>query len=256
MGQCIDRPLPGPPPVVHDVFWSFKVDGAVTAWGWEAGPPAIHALSRVRRPRSTSGHRHIPVLAFCATTGEVVGVESGLEYELLLGRDRDPAVSWLLPQPCRLSFRRKAGRARSHVPDLLEQRTDGSVVLWDARPKDRRDERFEEVVEVTAAACAEVGWGYEVFTGHDPALRYTLRWLAAYRASRPWHIAATAQLRRVLADGGTVSAVLEADRGGGHLVQTMWHLIWTGELVADLTEALTADTPLMWSGRVDQVGSR
>lgn len=256
MGQCIDRPLPGPPLVVRDVTWSFRVDGVVTAWDWERGAPAVDAVSRVRRPRSTSAHRHIPVLAFCATTGEVLGVESGLEYELLLDRDRDHAVSWLVPQPCRLSWRPSSGRARSHVPDLLEQRTDGAVVLWDARPPDRRDERFEEAVEVTAAACAEVGWGHEVFTGHDRVLRHVLRWLASYRMPRPWHAAATAELRQLLDDVGTVSTVLEADRGGGHLVQTMWHLLWTGELVADLTKPLTAATQLLWASRADQAGSR
>lgn len=256
MGQCIDRLLPGPPPVVREVTWSFRVDGVVTVWDWEMGAPAVDALSRVRRPKSTSAHRHIPVLAFCATIGEVVGVESGLEYELLLERDRDSVVSWLLPQPCRLAWPSTSGRARSHVPDLLEQRTDGSVVLWDARPQDRRDEEFEEAAEVTAASCAEVGWGYEVFIGHDRVLRHVLRWLASYRMPRPWHGAATAELRRILAEGGTVSTVLEADRGGGHLVQTMWHLLWTGELVADLTKPLTVAACLRWAGSGDQARSR
>lgn len=250
MGQCIDRPIPEPPLVARQVTWSFRVDGAVMPWNWGSGPPGVHTISRVRRPRSTSGHRHIPVLAFCATTGEALGVESGLEYELLLDRDRDPAVSWLVPQPCRLTWRPNFGRARSHVPDLLEKRMDGSVVLWDARPSARRDERFEESVEVTSAACADVGWGYEVFTGHDPVFRYTLRWLASYRMPRPWHVAATAELHWVLDDGGTVSTVLEADRGGGYLVQTMWHLLWTGALAADFTQPLTVATFLTWSGPI------
>lgn len=256
MDQCIDGPVLEPPFVVPDILWSFRVDGTLAAWDWDTAPPAVPALSRVRRPRSTSGHRHIPVLAFCVTTGEVVGVESGLEYELLLERDRDTAVSWLVPQPCRLSWRQNSGRARSHVPDLLEQRTDGSVVLWDVRPQDRRNPRFEEAVEITSAACAKVGWTHQVFTGHGTELRHALRWLASYRMPHPWHGPATAELRRILPTGGTVSMVLEADRGGGHLVQTMWHLLWKCELVADLTKPLTTVTRLAWADRAGQEGSR
>lgn len=247
MGQCIDYPSSGPAPVGQVASWSFRVDGELTDWDWALGPPAIHLLSHVRKPRSTSAHRHIPVQTFCATTRQVLGVESGLEYELLLDRDRDPTVSWLVPQPCRLKYRPASGRARAHVPDLLEQRSDGSVILWDARPQKRRDDQFEEAVAATVAACADVGWRHQVFTGHDRAHRYALRWLAAYRSPRPWHPAAREELRRVLVDGGSVAVVLEGDRGGGHLVQTMWHLLWTGELVADLTQPVTSGTQLTWS---------
>ncbi len=175
-------------------------------------------------------------------------MESGLEYELLLARDRDPEVRWLVPQPCRLNYRPAVGRTRPHVPDLLEQRTDGIVTLWDARPLERRDEQFEEAVAITAAACEQVGWRHAVFTGYDPAVRYAIRWLAAYRTARPWHGQATAELRSLLTDGGPVAKVLEADRGGGHLVQTMWHLLWRGELVADLTRPLTTSTIVSWAG--------
>lgn len=247
MGQCNDPASSQPAPVGLLTSWSFRIDGSVTEWDWETGPPSAVALSRVRRPRSTAAHRHIPVLAFCSTTGQVLGVESGLEYELLLDRDRDPGVSWLVPQPCRLDYRDATSRARFHVPDLLEQRTDGSIVLWDARPQERRDERFEESVALTAVASTDVGWRHEVFTGHDRVHRYALRWLAAYRIPRPWHTAATAVLRTVFDDAGPVRSVLEADKGGGHLVQTMWHLMWTGELLADLTQPLSADTLLTWS---------
>lgn len=260
MGQCIDRPSSGPAPVGRAATWSFRVDGELTTWDWALGPPAVRALSHVRRPRSSSAHRHIPVQTFCLTTGQVLGVESGLEYELLLDRDRDPSVSWLVPQPCRLNYRPASGRARSHVPDLLEQRSDGSVVLWDARPAERRDDKFEEAVAVAVAACADVGWRHEVFTGHDRAHRYALRWLAAYRSPRPWHPAAREELRGMLDGGGSLGSVLEADRGAGHLVQTMWHLMWTGELAADLTQPLTTSTWLTWSPaqpcQVERTGQR
>ena len=162
----------------------------------------------------------------------------------LLAVDRDPDVVWVVPQPCRLRYRPKAGRVRPHVPDLLVQLGDGSIVLWDARPEEQRDPKFEEAASVTAKACAEVGWSHKIFTGHDPALRYALRWLSAYRMPRLWHPPATALLRELLAGGGSVATVLEADRGGGHLVQTMWHLLWRGELTADLTEPITVATAL------------
>ena len=112
MGQCIDRPSSGPAPVGRAATWSFRVDGELTTWDWALGPPAVRALSHVRRPRSSSAHRHIPVQTFCMTTGQVLGVEAGVEYELLLDRDRDPAVTRLAPQPLRLNNCPSFGCAR------------------------------------------------------------------------------------------------------------------------------------------------
>lgn len=43
----------------------------------------------------------------------------------------------------------------------------------------------------------------------------------------------------------TVQDVLDADEGRGHLVASLWHLVWTGEVVMDLSVPWNNDTS--WS---------
>ncbi|MCA1984815.1 hypothetical protein [Nocardioides nematodiphilus] len=157
---------------------------------------------------------------------------------------------WLLAQPVRLHL--PMDRRTTHVPDLLSVNANGSVTLWDARPGERVDDRFEAVSAGTAAACAEVGWNYEVFRGaQSRILRLNLRWLHEDRRLRPWHRVKRDQLRSLLDRCGvpgtaTVGTVIEAE--DPELVSAMWHYIWAGEIVCDLELHLRAETALTWVG--------
>lgn len=153
--------------------WWFRTPGdpAPVRWDWDTqGAPYVKGLQGVRQPRSGDRSGHIPVRAYTVTTGSTLRLESGLEHDLVRVLDRDPAVVWLVAQPCQLEFRCEGG-ARRHTPDLLSITDERVVTVWDARPARRHDERFTEAATVTRAACEQHGWLYEVFTGLDPVYR-------------------------------------------------------------------------------------
>ncbi|MCC2321270.1 TnsA-like heteromeric transposase endonuclease subunit [Cellulomonas xiejunii] len=222
--------------------WRFRQNrGGYGLWDWGLGTPPIRDLISVRRPAADAMSRHAPVRMWSATTGDYIVLESGLEYELARSLDRDPSVAWLVAQPVAFTFDDSA----VHVPDLLVEHWDGRVVVWDVRPQERQDERFHRMVELTAQACREVGWGSEVHTGFAPARRLNLLWLGVFRAPPNWPHAENRRQLLALAGGGTtVADVLAHDAGDGHLTALVWHLIWTGELVVDLDHAISAVTVL------------
>ena len=210
-------------------------------WDWELGTPPTRDLVSVRQPAADAMSRHAPVRMWSATTGDYILLESGLEYELARSLDRDPSVAWIVAQPAAVTFDDGA----VHVPDLLVEHMDGRVVVWDVRPRERQDERFHRTAELTAQACREVGWGYEVHAGFAPARHLNLLWLGVFRIPPSWPTTESRRQLLGLARGGAaVADVLAHDAGDGQLTALMWHLIWSGELVFDLDHAINAATVL------------
>lgn len=247
MGQSMDGACSGPARVVS---WTFRFDSGPRVWDWSAGPPEVRSLRSIRTPRSTEKSRHIPVQAYSVTLGGAIHLESGLEHDLVRELDRDPDVEWMVSQPVRLALRTASGRSRVHTPDLLTLGREGAVTIWDVRPVKKQDEKFAESRDLTAAACADVGWGYHVFGGASPVRRDNVRWLTAYRRQMPWYPRAKAELFDLCrAPGATVGTVLAADRGAGHLISAMWHYAWSGALVIDL------DQPICRSTRISEPGA-
>ena len=91
------------------------------------------------------------------------------------------------------------------------------------------------------------GWVFEAWSGADPQLLANVRFLAGYR-------------RRGLVDADLIPTVLDAAAGQSSsaaiervlsprhpavLVRpVVLHLLWAGQLYADLTRPLSADTPV------------
>ena len=256
MPEFTDSVGDGPPPRgARDpagVVWTLRAEGTLRVWDWAAGPPPTRLMRPVRQPSSSDLSRHVPVTTKTATTGGAVGLESGLEHDLLRVLDRRSDVVWLVEQPARLRFaRRRNGRPVRHVPDLLAEHDDGRVVVWDARPASRQDEPFRVKAELTAEACAAVGWGYEVFSGLSAMERVNLLWVDAARQAPAWAPAASLGLRDFLTTADrTLGEVRDHDSGAGHLVATLWHLIWCGIIDCDLTVPITDASPLRWRDEV------
>jgi hypothetical protein len=238
----------GPPAIAPldgdaDPAWTMSLAGADTTWDWSSGSPDPRAMGPVRRPRSSSASRHIPVEAYSATTRGPIRLESGLEHDLLRWLDRRPEVVWLVAQPLRLTFRLTgAPRPVAHTPDLLSVDRDGTTTVWDVRERARQDEKFTLMARLTRDACHRAGWAYRVFGGLDQSARLNVMWLHGFRRPQPWYPQGWARLTPLIAGGCTIGAVLSADTGAGHLVSTMWHHLWAGDLTADLDAPLTADT--------------
>jgi len=229
--------------------WEFSQAGETILCNAPEHLPDLSSLSSVRRFRSSPKSRHIPVDAYCATTGAPVRLESGLEHSLLLHLDRDRSVTWLLAQPTCLHFTGDDGKRRRHVPDLLSLDRAGNACLWDARPSRRQDEPFLQAARVTQACARLLGWDYRVHAGHGPAYEANLRWLSAFRALRPWYPEAEQRLGQLLAHGErSVQEVFAADDGTGELISGFWHHVWAGRVTADLDSPLSGATTVKWAG--------
>jgi hypothetical protein len=70
-----------------------------------------------------------------------VGYESWLERDHVMALDFDPSVVGIASQPFWLSWTTAEGQGRSHAPDYLARRADGSAVVVDCRPMERRRAR-------------------------------------------------------------------------------------------------------------------
>lgn len=236
----------------HGTTWEFNLGAGVAAWIGEAAPDpwTLHSL---RDARSRSGHGHVPRWGFSVTVERHLRLESGLEHDLLRELDLRPDVTWVVEQPARLRFMDPPRRRpRSHIPDLLSIAADGAVTVWDVRPADEQDEKFQVAAAVTEKECQAFGWRYEVFSGLAPIRRSNLLWLDAYRRSMPWYSAALSAAD-FAQSGFTLGAAITADRGSGHVLSAVWHGLRTGELQCDLDQPLTASTVVMCAaGNIDE----
>ncbi|WP_081829814.1 TnsA-like heteromeric transposase endonuclease subunit [Paraoerskovia marina] len=224
--------------------WIFRIDG-VAAWDWSRGDPPLRRLKPVRRPAADAMSRHTPVRIACQTTGSTLLVESTLELEAARSLDRDCDVEWIVAQPVAIQF----DDGRTHVVDLLAVHTGGKRVLWDVRPDVRQNDKFRQVAALTREATASVGWGYEVFGTQPNARRLNVMWLATFRRPPKWpHARIASVLLRTAAPGVALGALLALDEGDGHLIATMWHLIWTGDLAINVDEPLTANSRVSIGG--------
>jgi hypothetical protein len=157
-------------------------------------------------------------------------------------------VTGIASQPFWLHWTGDAGGRVSHAPDYFARRADGSAVVVDCRPAERRKPRDIEKFEATARACELAGWEYRLAGAMDPVVTANLRWLAAYRHPRHRVPATAGALRQVF----TEPAPLMAGAGtAGDPVATLpvlFHLLWRGELAADLSVPLGAHALVRLAG--------
>jgi hypothetical protein len=161
-----------------------------------------------------------------------------LERDHLMLLDFDPEVVGIASQPFWLFWTTQEGKSRSHVPDYFVRRGDGSGVVVDCRPAERRKPRDLAVFETTRQACALAGWEYRLVGASDPIVTANVRWLAGYR--HPQHLLpdVVTRLRRLFAEPHQLMAGAEATGDPIAVLPVLFHLLWRQELVADLSAPL------------------
>ena len=184
-----------------------------------------------------------------ASTGRHVGFESWLERDHLMLLDFDPDVTAVSSQPFWLRWQGEGGRDRRHVPDFFARLAGGTGVVVDIRPDDRIPEKDVEVFAVTAAACAAAGWEFRRLGEIDPVLAANVRWLSRYRHPR---CAAAGDIAPALVEvfaGGT-GLFAGAELAGERLrvLPVLFHLMWRGRLVADLSQGPLGPATLVRTG--------
>jgi len=188
----------------------------------------------VRRFAARKGQRHLSGLWWSSTTGGHVGFESWLERDHLMLLDFDPLVAGISSQPFWLRWAGEDGKAVSHAPDYFARRRDGSGVVVDCRPTERRGPADVAKFDATARACALAGWEYRLAGAADPVVAANVRWLAGYRHPRHYRGEPAAGLRRVFAAGAPLMAGAEAAGDPVAVLPVLFHLLWRHELTADL----------------------
>jgi hypothetical protein len=219
--------------------------GFVTGDGEERRVPLHVAWSTplelgrpVRRFTARKGQRHLSGLWWCATTGGHVGFESWLERDRVMLLDFDPAVTGIASQPFWLHWTDEAGTAVAHAPDFFARRADGSALVLDCRPVERRRSRDVAKFDATARACGLLGWDYELVGAADRVVTANVRWLSGYRHSRH-HLPETAErLRSVFVTPAPLLAGAEQVNDPLAVLPVLFHLLWRQELSVDVSVPL------------------
>ena len=176
-----------------------------------------------------------------ATTGEHVGYESWLERDHLMFLDADPDVVAVASQPFWLSWRQD-GQARRHAPDFFARRSDGHATVIDVRADDRIEASDAVAFEATEQACVAVGWKYERVGVIDSVRAANMRWLSGYRHPR---CARPGLTEGVLDAFAAPVELLDGAAAVGDpilVLPIVFHLLWSGRLVADLSTVLCHST--------------
>jgi hypothetical protein len=199
----------------------------------------------VREFRSYKGRRHYSGWYWSSTMGRLVAYESRLELARLMLADQDRDAAAIAAQPFLLAGPDR-NRRRRHVPDFLLVHRTGAVTVVDVKAASKiSDPLVQAMFAWTRELAGWRGWGFEAWSGADQRLLENVTFLAGYR--RPAVIA-----------GGLIPAVLAAARGQppiGVIEQALsgeyppalirpaiLHLIWHGQLDADLASPLSSWT--------------
>ncbi|WP_406120358.1 TnsA-like heteromeric transposase endonuclease subunit [Streptomyces canus] len=226
-----------------DLAWLERGDEVRKPLGY-AVEVAFEAVAPVRDFPSYRGQRHFPGLYWSATTGRHVGFESWLERDHAILMDFDPRVVGFASQPFWLFWRDEvSGRGRSHAPDFFARAADGTGLVVDCRPADRIDDRSAAAFAAMRRACDQLGWAYRLAGEIDAVRVANLRWLAGYRHPR---YGEAEGLNGAVTASFAVPAPLVAQAASvGDPLQVLpvvFHLLWCGRLVADLSYPLSDRT--------------
>jgi hypothetical protein len=227
-----------------------ELDAAEVSWVTAEGVPQRLPLDEVaalpfedglpvRRFTARKGQRHLSGRWWCATTNGHVGFESWLERDHVMLLDFDPAVVGIAAQPFWLSWCDGSGSTVRHAPDYFARRGDGSAVVVDCRPVERRGDGDRAKFEATRRVCARLGWEYRLVGGVEPILAGNIRWLAGYRHPRYEHRHVAGLLVEVFA---TPLGLMDGAAGVGDpiaVLPVLFHLLWRHLLAANLARPLS-----------------
>ncbi len=196
----------------------------------------------VREFKSYKGQRHLPGLWWSSTAGGHIGYESWLERDHVMLLDFDPSVVGVSSQPFWLFWAAETGKGISHAPDYFARRDDGTAIVIDCRPADRRKPRDWMKFEATQAACDQVGWEFRLVGAPDEIVVGNVRWLAGYRHPRHLVEPVASGLREVFAEPLPLvdGAVMVGDPIA--VLPVLFHLLWLHELVVDVAAPLHAES--------------
>jgi hypothetical protein len=195
----------------------------------------------VRKFPSHPEQRNLHAIGYFSKTDTMVVCESLLERDALTLFEFDAEVQAVSAQPFRL--RAKVGRSwKAHTPDFFLRLTSGRCRVVDVCLATRlgRPSRAEKHA-LMESACKAVGWDYCVQSELPPAYRNNLHALAGFRR-KPGRLDELAPLVLEAASQPRTIEQLETLDHPALVRPVVFHLIWRGDLRADLTAPLRQTT--------------
>jgi hypothetical protein len=205
----------------------------------EAAHIAFEAVQPVRGFAFLPTQKHTPGKFWSQTSQCHLNYESYLESRWLLLYDHDPEVSGISTQPCQIDCLDTEGSWR-HTPDFFLRRSSGQGCVIDVKPARFVDEGVRLQANRTAEVCAEIGWGYELVTEPEAQYLANIEWISAYRRCTP----DDGVLRQVMHLARQPVSISELVTGlaSPTAMSSIGYLLWTGELVTDLTKSISRST--------------
>ena len=211
------------------------------------GGMPVEIAEPIRRFYSWSGKRNYDGRWWFSTSGSHVVFESLLERDALLMADFTAEIVAVSAQPLAFLWPRGTAHAAHHVPDFFWRLSCGDGRVVDFKRADAVS-RAHTQIGLTAAACAEIGWQYRVFTGIDAAVEGNVRWLSGFRHDR---YRPARGLRTVIDEvfgspaplrDGASRAATRCTLSVSTMVGHVYHCLWMHHLHADLSVPLTMTT--------------
>lgn len=181
--------------------------------------------------------------------GHPVQIESFDERVLTLQFDRDPSVKDYRSQPLTINYTGKDKRRRKYTPDFLVLRKNNDVEIHEVTITERRKlSHSRERERAAKKVCKQKGWKYVVHTEHTLPQETEVTNLLAllpYRLKKYVHEGVAKALHEHLAR--TISDSLcecskdiarRLDLPESIVFGAFCHLLWTGEISADLRSIL------------------
>ena len=131
---------------------------------------SVEAALPIRRFYSWKGKRNYEGRWWCSTSGGHVEFESLLERDALMIADFDVDIFAVAAQPLAFLWPRHIKGSTYHVPDFFVRLSNGDGRIVDVK-RHAAVGSSEAQFALTRAACNEIGWQYEVFTGDSADLR-------------------------------------------------------------------------------------
>jgi hypothetical protein len=208
---------------------------------------SFERCSPVRSLAAFKGQSNFVGAWWMATTADHVGYESWLERDHLIAFDADPEVVAVTSQPFWIHWN-DGRKARRHAPDYFLRLGDGRAVVVDVRADDRIEARDIEAFTAAERACRSVGCEYRRVGAVAAVLAANRRWLAGYRHSRCLRLGVAVELGKVFAEPRPLVAGAAAVGDPVVVLPTLFHLMWSGALTADLDTAVLGAATEVRSG--------
>lgn len=207
------------------------------------------------KPVRTIGTSRRSITGKVAFGGKSIAFESSLERDFLVLLDFDSTVDDVFEQPVRITYTAADGRKRYYTPDFLVEYGSGARVIYEVKYRISLQEEWNTLKPRFRAAiryAKENGMRFSIVT--EVEIRGTA-YLANVRFLRPYRgyvltMAIDEHLIKTLAVLGetTPEALLVAAywnvENRIRAVASLWRLVATRRIFADLYEPLTMTTPI------------